>query len=102
MRTTRRNVLKGGGKAVAAVATLPFLSSIPPAQAQEDAELFALYERCRQLEKEHMAALNRYEEVWFPVKRWHEKLWRADRSTGTPGVQRFPATRIGRILIRNS
>ena len=54
MRTTRRNLLKGGGKAVATVAAaaaLPILSSINPAQAQEDAELFALYEEWRRLEK---------------------------------------------------
>ena len=51
MKTTRRNVLKGGGKAVAVVAALPILSSINPAHAQEDPELFALYEEWKRLEK---------------------------------------------------
>ena len=51
MRTTRRNVLKGGGTAVAAAAALPILFSSNPAQAQEDAELFALYEEWKRLEE---------------------------------------------------
>ena len=51
MRTTRRNVLKGGGKAIAVVAALPILSSINPVQAQEDPELFVLYEEWKRLEE---------------------------------------------------
>ena len=51
MRTTRRNVLKGGGKAVVSVVALPLLATINPAQAQEDPELYALYEEWKRLEK---------------------------------------------------
>ena len=60
-KITRRETLTRGGQAIAVAAALPFISSINPAQAQEDAELFALYEECKQLENEHMAATNRYE-----------------------------------------
>ena len=51
MKTTRRNVLKGGGKAVVSVVALPLLATINPAQAQEDTELIALYEEWKRLEE---------------------------------------------------
>ena len=50
-KLSRRKVLAGGGQAVAAAAGLPFLFSTNPAQAQEDAELFALYEEWKRLEE---------------------------------------------------
>jgi len=97
MKTTRRSVLKGGGKAVVAVATLPFLSTINPAQAQEDAEIFALYERCRWLEKKYMAAVNRHDEVWLPIRRQFpeyplgakpEALVEAEARAGLPALEK--------------
>ena len=71
MQTTRRDVLTHGGKVIATVAVLPFLPSI--AHAEDDAGLFAQYEKCRQLETEFMAATNRYEEVSFAVPRRFQK-----------------------------
>ncbi len=59
MRTTRRNVLKAGVPAVAASAALPFLFSSPPAQAQEDAELFALFAKYKRLEKVEIEATDK-------------------------------------------
>ena len=41
-KLSRRETLARGGQVVAAAAVLPFIPSI--AQAQEDAELFALYD----------------------------------------------------------
>lgn len=46
-KITRRNALARGGQAVAAAAVLSTLPSI--ADAKEDAELFALFEKCKQL-----------------------------------------------------
>ena len=97
MRTTRRNVLKGGGKAVAAVATLPFLFSTNPAQAQEDAELFALYDECRRLETEYIDAINRHDDVWLPIRQQFPKyldgvkpegLAEAEARAGLPALEK--------------
>ena len=73
LKITRRETLAGGGKAVAAVVALPFLSTTNPAQAQEDAELFALHEKCKQLEKEYRVTINRYDETSFAVRRQFPK-----------------------------
>ena len=59
MKTTRRSLLKGGGPAVAAAATLPFLFTSNPAQAQEDAGLFALFAKYKRLEKAEIEASDR-------------------------------------------
>ena len=48
MKTTRRNLLKGGGKAVAAAATLPVIPNIA-AGASQDAELLRLNAEYRTL-----------------------------------------------------
>ena len=69
MKTTRRNLLKGGGPAVAAAATLPFLFTNNPAQAQPDAALFALYEEYRRLEKVEIEAEEREAEARIAVRR---------------------------------
>ena len=45
MKTTRRNVLKGGGKAVAAAAVLPVVVKAALASEGEDSELLALWRR---------------------------------------------------------
>lgn len=59
MTISRRNAMKRSGEVVVAVATLPFLSTINPAQAKEDGQLFALYDEYRRLEKDYAAAENR-------------------------------------------
>ena len=74
-KLSRRETLARGGRAIAAAAVLSTLPSV--AHTKEDAELFALYEKCKQLEKEYMAAINRYEKVWFPVRQRHEEWWRS-------------------------
>ena len=66
-KLSRRKVLAGGGQAVAAAAVLPFIPTV--AYAKEDAELFALYEKRKQLETEYMAATNRYDETCRAVSR---------------------------------
>lgn len=94
MRTTRRNVLKGGGKAVAAVAALPILSTINPAQAQEDAELFALYDEYRRLEKEYAAAEARACEAACAVRRQFPAVApdiALDAQLGLPGTPEHEA-----------
>ena len=58
-RLSRRETLAGGGKAVAAAAVIPFLFSTNPAQAQEDAELFALFAKYKRLEKVETEASDR-------------------------------------------
>ena len=50
-KLSRRETLARGGQVVAAAAVLPFLSTINPAHAKEDAELFALYEEWKRLEE---------------------------------------------------
>ena len=68
MRTTRRNVLKGGGKAVAAVAALPILSSMAVG-ASNDAALVRMEKEVFRLIDEINAGLHSpdgdiSEEVW--------------------------------------
>jgi len=60
MRTTRRNLLKGGGKAVAAAAALPVIPNIA-AGADQDAELLRLNAEYRALIAEQNAGKHRDE-----------------------------------------
>ena len=69
MQTTRRDVLAHGGKAIAAAVVLPFIPAITPAQAQEDAELFALYEEYHRLRKSAIELRDRSSEAWLAVLR---------------------------------
>ncbi len=94
-KITRRETLARGGQAVAAAAVLTTLPSI--AQAKEDAELFALYEECRRLETEYIAAINRYEEPYFAVRRQFpryldgvkpEGLAEAMKQAGVPALEK--------------
>ena len=66
-KLSRRETLAGGGRAIAVAAVLSTLPSI--AHAKEDAELFALFGKCKQLEKEYIKAINGYEKVQIPVSR---------------------------------
>ena len=66
-KITRRETLTRGGQAMAAAAVLSALPSI--AAAKEDAELFSCFEKCKQLENEYMAAINRYDETRIAVSR---------------------------------
>ena len=95
MQATRRDVLAHGGKAIAVAAALPFIPAINPAQAQEDAELFAQSEKCRQLEIEYMAAINRHDDVWLPIRQQFpryldgvkpEGLAEAEKQAGVPAL----------------
>ena len=90
-KITRRETLARGGQAVAAVAVLTTLPSI--AAAKEDAELFAQYERCRWLEKKYIAAINRYEEPYFAVRRRPPELKggalaEAMKQAGVPALEK--------------
>lgn len=67
MAITRRDVLAHGGKAIAAAAVLPFLPSI--AHAEDDAALFAQYEKCRRLDRAHLDALGKARLARFAVKK---------------------------------
>ncbi len=64
-KLSRRETLAGGGKAVAAAATLPFLFTNNPAQAQEDAELFALFAKYKRLEKVEIEAADKLHHALF-------------------------------------
>ena len=64
---TRRETLARGGQAVAAAAVLSTLPTI--AHAEDDAELFALYDEYRRLEKDYGAAEARASEAAFAVRR---------------------------------
>ena len=69
MQTTRRDVLAHGAKVIATAAVLPFIPAITPAQAHEDAELFALYEEYHRLRKSAIELRDRRSEAWFAVLR---------------------------------
>ena len=93
-KLSRRETLARGGQVVAAAAVLPFIPTV--AHAKEDAELFALYERCRWLEKKYIAAINRYEEPYFAVRRQFpryldgvkpEGLAEAEERAGVPALE---------------
>ena len=66
-KLSRRETLARGGQVVAAAAVLPFIPSI--AQAQEDAELFALYDEYRRLEKDYETAQCRAGDAAAAVRR---------------------------------
>ncbi len=66
-KLSRRETLAGGGKVMAAATVLPFLPST--AQAKPDAELFALYEEYRRLEKAEIKAETREAEGRIAVRR---------------------------------
>ncbi len=77
-KITRRETLARGGQAVAAAAVLSTLPSI--AHAKEDAELFTFFEKCKRLENEYMAAVNKYDKAGFALRRQFPK---------SPGHQTF-------------
>lgn len=63
---TRRDALKQGGRIIATAAVLPLIPSI--AHAKEDAELFALYDEYRLLEKQYEAAMAKASKAAFAVR----------------------------------
>ncbi len=87
-KLSRRKALARGGQAVAAAAVLTTLPTI--AHAKEDAELFALYEKCRRLEKKHTAAIIRQDETSMAVRKafreppTSRELWKRVQTPGTP------------------
>ena len=66
-KITRREILAGGGKAVAAGAVVPFFPST--AHAKPDAEIFALYEEFCRLEKLEIKAEEREAEARIALRR---------------------------------
>lgn len=68
MTITRRDALKHGGKVIATAAVLPLILPINSAQAQEDAGLFALYDKYRRLEKDYGAAEAKASKAAFIVR----------------------------------
>ena len=99
-KITRRNALARGGQVVAAAAVLSTLPSI--AHAKEDAELFACFEKCKRLETEYMAAINRHDDVWLPIRQQFpryldgvkpEGLAEAEKQAGVPALKmKYKAT----------
>ena len=83
MRTTRRNVLKGGGKAIAAVAVLPILSTINPVHAQEDVRPDPLREGVQALVNEIRQGLNGN----LTTASFSALQQVADRLEALPGIQ---------------
>ena len=65
---TRRDAIKRGGQAAAAVAILPVAIPITAALAQDDAELLALHETWRRLEDKFIEATKRAGKLFFSVR----------------------------------
>ena len=68
MKTTRRDALAHGGRIIATAAALPFLPSVNIAHAEDDAGLFAQFEKCCQLDRAYVDATEKADLACFAVK----------------------------------
>ena len=96
MKITRRTALRGAA-AVAATGAVPVAVLASTNNVNADAELFALYEKCRRLEKKHLAAIKKHDEVWIAVVRQFPKCpvgaqleaqTEAEKRAGCPALEK--------------